>query len=61
MPRGKGVEISRQSDNPEHAAQKGKRVIQLEQTETVNEGNAHNDGEWHLYNEQRLVPILVLM
>ena len=45
MPRGKGVEISRQSDNPEHAAQKGKRVNQLEQTDTVIEGNADNDGE----------------
>ena len=61
MPRGKGVEISRQSDNPEHAAQKRKRVNQLEQTETVIEGNADNDGEWHLFNETRMVSILVLM
>ena len=45
MPRGKGVEISRQSDNPEHTTQKGKRVNQLEQTDTVNEGKAGNDGE----------------
>ena len=44
MLRGK-VEISRQSDNPEHAAQKGNRVNQLEQTETVIEENADNDGE----------------
>ena len=45
MPRGKGVEISRQSDNPKHAAQQVKRVNQLEQMETLIEENANNDGE----------------
>ena len=45
MPRDKGVEISMQSDNPEHATQKGKRVNQLEQMETLIEGNANSDGE----------------